>query len=68
MQYKEGMKTLLCLFNGSFILGLTLAAIGTTGCATRERVVVREQPRAVIVAQPAVVVERPRVVETVVVH
>jgi len=55
------MKTLARLFNGCFILGLTLAAVGSTGCATRERVVVRERPpvvRAVVVAPAPVVEER----------
>ncbi len=38
------------------------------GCATRERVVVRERPAVVVAAPPAVVVERPVVRETVIVH
>jgi len=48
------------MLRGCFLVGALAVVVGSTACASRERVVVRERP--------AVVVERPVVRETVVVH
>jgi hypothetical protein len=58
------MKTLRLLVNGCLMVGVTAAAMSSIGCATHERVVVRERPAVV---QERVVVERPVVQERVVV-
>jgi hypothetical protein len=69
--YASPMKTLRHLVSGSCLLVLTVGALASAGvgCATRERVVVREPARPVVVEQvrPAVVVAAPPVRETVVV-
>ncbi len=57
------------LLQGCFLAGALVVTIVSTGCATRERVVVRERPAVVVAAPPqAVVVERPVVRETVIVR
>jgi hypothetical protein len=53
-----GMKTLLPMLS---LVGLTLLSIGTTGCETRERVVVRNPPPATVrvyAPPPPVIQER----------
>ena len=44
-------------------LGLAVTLVGSTGCATRERVVVRDRPEVVrVVAPPPPVVVQERVI------
>jgi hypothetical protein len=59
------MKTLRLVVNGCFMVGVTAAALSSIGCATHERVVVRERPA--VVQERVVVTERPVVQERVVV-
>jgi hypothetical protein len=54
--YRVRMKALLPMLA---IVGLSCLSIGSTGCETRERVVVRRpEPVVRVYAQPAVVQER----------
>jgi hypothetical protein len=59
------MKTLPVLIHGCLVVGVAVAAMTSIGCATRERVVVREHPAYV---QERVVVTQPVVQERVIVR
>ncbi len=63
------MKTLRLMVSGCIMVGVAVSSMASVGCATHERVVVRERPLVVTqpVVQERVVVTQPVVQERVIV-